>query len=71
MGRRQSTVQNVIKHGMAEVMKKNKTEPMCAEHVYISSTVMAKVRDAKWGPQMKASGYANRVIYHPCEGPGM
>ena len=55
---------NVIKHGMAEVTTSTKTtaEPMRAKRVHICSTVITKVRDAKWGSPTKANGYANSVI---------
>ena len=57
-------MQNVIKHGMAEVTTSTKitTEPMRAERVNICSTVITKVRDAKWGSQTKANGYVNSGI---------
>ena len=59
-------MQNVIKHGMAEVTTSTKTttEPMRAECVHICTTVITKVRDAKWGSQTKANRYANSVIIH-------
>ena len=43
---------------------KTTTEPMRAECVHICSTVITKVRDAKWGPQTKANRYANSVIIY-------
>ena len=42
---------------MAEVTTSTKTttEPMRAERVHICTTVITKVRDAKWGSQTKAN----------------
>eukprot|EP00731_Ephydatia_muelleri_P005442 Em0002g1618a len=58
--------QRVIKHGMAEVTTstKTKTEPVRTKRVHICSTVITKVRDAKWGSQTKTNGYAKSVIIH-------
>ena len=62
----------MIQHGMRKwrPVCKSITEPMRAKCVHIRSKVMAKVRDARWGPQTKVNGYADSACYHPCEGQG-